>query len=95
MLIDRIDIERADPRLTGRDAVVKASARRLRPILMSAITTILGFLPLIIGRDPLFFGMAGAMAFGLGVGTIMSLGVVPVLYTLFFGIDTREPARGG
>ncbi|ATJ81338.1 efflux RND transporter permease subunit [Halomonas beimenensis] len=95
VLIDRIDIERADPRLTGRDAVVKASARRLRPILMSAITTILGFLPLIIGRDPLFFGMAGAMAFGLGVGTIMSLGVVPVLYTLFFGIDTREPARGG
>ncbi|XKE45941.1 efflux RND transporter permease subunit [Halomonas organivorans] len=95
VLIDRIDIERAGPRLTGRDAVVKASARRLRPILMSAITTILGFLPLIVGRDPLFFGMAGAMAFGLGVGTIMSLGVVPVLYTLFFGIDTREPARGG
>ncbi len=57
---------------------------------MSAITTVLGFLPLIIGHDPLFYGMAAAMAFGLGVGTIMSLGVVPVLYTLFFGIDTTE-----
>ncbi|UYG07383.1 efflux RND transporter permease subunit [Halomonas sp. M4R1S46] len=94
VLIDRIDIERQDSALSGRDAVVKASARRLRPILMSAITTILGFLPLIIGRDPLFYGMAGAMAFGLGVGTIMSLGVVPVLYTHFFGIDTRAPPRG-
>ncbi|MEQ6888433.1 efflux RND transporter permease subunit [Halomonas sp. CS7] len=93
VLIDRIDIERADPELTGRDAVIKASARRLRPILMSAITTILGFLPLILGRDPLFFGMAAAMAFGLGIGTVMSLGVVPVLYTVFFGIDTRAPAR--
>ncbi|MBB3233112.1 efflux RND transporter permease subunit [Halomonas stenophila] len=94
VLIDRIDIERQDSALSGRDAVVKASARRLRPILMSAITTILGFLPLIIGRDPLFYGMAGAMAFGLGVGTIMSLGVVPVLYTYFFGIDTRAPPKG-
>ncbi|MDN3554376.1 efflux RND transporter permease subunit [Halomonas maura] len=94
VLIDRIDIERSDPALSGRDAVIKASARRLRPILMSAITTILGFLPLILGRDPLFYGMAGAMAFGLGVGTVMSLGVVPVLYTLFFGIDTRASARG-
>ncbi|MDR5865195.1 efflux RND transporter permease subunit [Halomonas koreensis] len=94
VLIDRIDIERRDPRLSGRDAVVRASARRLRPILMSAITTILGFLPLIVGRDPLFYGMAGAMAFGLGVGTLMSLGVVPVLYSYFFGIDTREPTGG-
>ncbi|WP_245184453.1 efflux RND transporter permease subunit [Halomonas salinarum] len=60
VLIDRIDIERADPALSGRDAVIKASARRLRPILMSAITTILGFLPLILGRDPLLrrLGMA-------------------------------------
>ncbi|MDL4862043.1 efflux RND transporter permease subunit [Halomonas elongata] len=96
VLIDRIDIERRalPPDLPARDAVVRASARRLRPILMSAITTILGFLPLIIGRDPLFYGMAAAMAFGLGVGTIMSLGVVPVLYTLFFGIDTADHHGG-
>ncbi|OBX34680.1 swarming motility protein SwrC [Halomonas elongata] len=96
VLIDRIDIERRalPPDLPARDAVVRASARRLRPILMSAITTILGFLPLIVGRDPLFYGMAAAMAFGLGVGTIMSLGVVPVLYTLFFGIDTADHHGG-
>ncbi|WP_431025268.1 efflux RND transporter permease subunit [Halomonas sp. H5] len=93
VLIDRIDIERQNPLLSGRDAVIRASARRLRPILMSAITTILGFLPLVLGRDPLFYGMAAAMAFGLGVGTIMSLGMVPVLYTLFFGIDTRKTPR--
>lgn len=94
VLIDRIDIERrlAAPGTPEYQAVIKASARRLRPILMSAITTILGFLPLIIGHDPLFYGMAAAMAFGLGTGTIMSLGVVPVLYTWFFSIDTRRSA---
>ncbi|MDN3553877.1 efflux RND transporter permease subunit [Halomonas almeriensis] len=91
VLIDRIDIERLqlEDHETQRDAVIKAAARRLRPILMSAITTVLGFLPLILGRDPLFYGMAAAMAGGLGIGTIMSLGVVPMLYTLFFRIDTR------
>ncbi|WP_148252047.1 efflux RND transporter permease subunit [Aidingimonas lacisalsi] len=96
VLIDRIDIERraAGADTAGRDAVIKASARRLRPILMSTITTVLGFLPLIIGHDPLFYGMAAAMAFGLGVGTVMSLGMVPVLYTMFFAIDTQAPERG-
>lgn len=92
VLIDRIDIERSEPGAKALDAVVKASERRLRPILMSAATTILGFLPLIVGHDPLFYGMASAMAFGLGMGTLMSLGVVPVLYTYFFGINTRPQA---
>lgn len=92
VLIDRIDIERREIPDNDLDAIIRASSRRLRPILMSAITTVLGFLPLIIGRDPLFYGMAAAMAAGLSLGTVMSLGVVPVLYSYFFGIDTREPA---
>lgn len=90
VLIDRIDIERRETPGNDLDAIVSASSRRLRPILMSAITTILGFLPLIIGHDPLFYGMAAAMAGGLAVGTIMSLGMVPVLYSLFFRINTRS-----
>ncbi|HSH49174.1 MAG TPA: efflux RND transporter permease subunit, partial [Halomonas sp.] len=91
VLIDRIDIERREIPNSDLDAIVRAASRRLRPILMSAITTVLGFLPLIIGRDPLFYGMAAAMAAGLFLGTVMSLGVVPVLYSYFFGIDTRRP----
>ncbi|MGO2132632.1 MAG: efflux RND transporter permease subunit [Halomonas sp.] len=90
VLIDRIDIERRESPGNDLDAIIRACARRLRPILMSAITTILGFMPLIIGHDPMFYGMAAAMAGGLAVGTIMSLGVVPVLYSYFFAIDTRQ-----
>ncbi|MFL1406762.1 efflux RND transporter permease subunit [Marinobacter sp. M1N3S26] len=95
VLIDRIDLNRQEePALPITEAVVAASVRRLRPILMATITTILGFLPLIVGHDPLFYGMASAMAFGLALGTVMSLGVVPVLYTYFFGREsgTLEPA---
>ena len=83
VLIDRIDIDRKDPRLSFQEAIVGASVRRLRPIVMTTVTTILGLLPLILFRDALFYGMATVMAFGLLVGTVMTLGVVPVVYSLF------------
>jgi multidrug efflux pump len=90
VLIDRIDLERKAGS-TDYDAIIQACAMRLRPITMTTITTILGLLPLIISCDPLFYGMANAMAFGLGVGTILTLGVVPVLYAMLFGI--KHPSK--
>ncbi|WP_135507368.1 efflux RND transporter permease subunit, partial [Roseovarius aestuariivivens] len=83
VLIDRIDIEKAAGR-RGDAAIVEAAKRRLRPIVMTTVTTILGLLPLILSKDPLFYGMAVVMAGGLAVGTVLTLGFVPVLYSLFF-----------
>ena len=90
VLIDRIDIERRESDRADFDAVVAASMRRLRPILMTTITTVVGLLPLIIGRDVLFYGMASIMAFGLAIGTVLTLGVAPALYCLMFGIRDDE-----
>ncbi|MEL6761640.1 MAG: efflux RND transporter permease subunit, partial [Myxococcota bacterium] len=81
VLIDRIDIELREGKLLD-EAIVSASVRRFRPILMTTVTTILGFLPLIVFQDVLFYAMASAMAFGLIVGTALTLGVVPVLYRI-------------
>ena len=85
VLIDRIDIEERAGK-APYDAIVSASVQRFRPIIMTSVTTILGLLPLILSRDPLFYGMANAMAFGLGVGTLLTLGVVPVLYAMFYRV---------
>jgi multidrug efflux pump subunit AcrB len=85
VLIDRIDIERAAGK-SDYDAIIHASLTRLRPIAMTTITTIMGLLPLIINKDPMFFGLAVVLAFGLGIGTILTLGVVPVLYAGLFGV---------
>ena len=85
VLIDRIDSERAagkDP----YDAVITAAITRFRPILMTTITTILGLLPLIVSKDPLFYGMAIVIAFGLLIGTVLTLGIAPVLYSLLFRV---------
>jgi multidrug efflux pump subunit AcrB len=89
VLVDRIDTERANGK-APYEAIVAASLARFRPILMTTMTTILGLLPLIVTVDPLFFGMAVVIAFGLFVGTVFTLGVVPVLYALFFGVRGPE-----
>lgn len=86
VLIDKMEINRQEG-LGDYDAVVSASISRFRPILMSVTTTVLGLLPLILSRDPLFYGMASVMAWGLAIGTVFTLGVVPILYTLFFRVE--------
>ena len=88
VLLDQIEIERASD-TPAYDAVVAACVRRLRPIMMTTITTILGLMPLIVFQDALFCGMASVLAFGLAIGTLLTLGVVPVLYCLVFRV--RKP----
>lgn len=86
VLIDRIQIEQAGG-LAPYDAVVTACQARLRPILMTTLTTALGLVPLILFGGALFYGMASVIAFGLMVATALTLGFVPVLYTLLFRIS--------
>lgn len=92
VLVDRIDIERGDKQAENDDllaAIIRACLRRFRPILMTTVTTILGLLPLILAQDVLFYGLASVIAWGLLVGTVLTLGVVPVLYAMFFGADEK------
>ncbi len=93
VLIDRIDSQRAAG-LSDHEAVVLAAVSRFRPILMSATTTILGVLPLIILVDPLFYSMACVIAFGLALGTVLTLLLVPVLYALFFAVKVPAEPTG-
>jgi multidrug efflux pump subunit AcrB len=90
VMIDKIEENRRDGQ-TPYDAVVNSAVSRFRPILLSVSTTMLGFTPLIINHDPLFYGMACIMFFGLGIGSLFTLNYVPALYTLFFRI--KAPGR--
>ncbi|MCG8493177.1 MAG: efflux RND transporter permease subunit [Sneathiellales bacterium] len=91
VLIDRIDREREEG-LEPYDALVTACLARLQPIMITSLTTVLGLLPLIISQDALFYAMASAMAFGLAVGTILTLVVVPVLYSILFNVK-KQPVK--
>ena len=86
VMIDKIEENRRDGQ-TPYDAIVNSAVSRFRPILLSVSTTMLGFTPLIINRDPLFFGMASVMFFGLGIGSLFTLNYVPALYSILFRVQ--------
>jgi HAE1 family hydrophobic/amphiphilic exporter-1 len=74
--------------MSRTDALVAGSKERLRPILMTMATTILGMLPLTIGGasvggdGPPYYPMARAVAGGLAFSTVVSLLFLPTIYTL-------------
>lgn len=77
------------------DAVLEAARRRLRPILMTTLTTILALLPLAMGAGEggeAQAPMARAVIGGLLSSTVITLFVIPALYTLFHR-DQPEPTR--
>jgi multidrug efflux pump subunit AcrB len=90
VLLDRIRIEIEENGLEPQRAVVESAQRRLRPILLTTGTTIGGLLPLYLGGGPMWEPMAVAIMFGLLFATALTLGVVPVLYSLFFRVTYRD-----
>ena len=86
VLLDRIKIEIEENGLTPQSAVVEAAQRRLRPILLTTMTTIGGLIPLYLGGGAMWEPMAVAIMFGLVFATLLTLGLVPVLYSLMFRV---------
>jgi multidrug efflux pump subunit AcrB len=90
VLLDRIRIEINENGLDPALAVVRSAQQRLRPILLTTATTIGGLLPLWFGGGVMYEPMAVAIIFGLLFATLLTLGVVPVLYSLFFRVKFRD-----
>jgi multidrug efflux pump subunit AcrB len=85
VLIDQIDIERSH--LALREAIVAASQKRLRPILLTSATTVLGLAPMAIAGGALWQPMAVLMMSGLAVASLLTLLFVPACYFLLFRSD--------
>jgi len=86
VLLDQINTE-LDAGVDPYKAVFISAVSRVRPVGMAAITTILGMMPLLF--DAFFESMAAVVMFGLGVATILTLLIVPVLFCVFHGIKYR------
>lgn len=84
LLIEVIDAEIKE----GKDvesACRSAVDQRFRPIMLSSTTTCIGLLPLIAAGDPMSAPMATVLMFGLLFSTVLTMVVVPVLYSMIFG----------
>ena len=86
VLIDEINAQHRSGASLQR-AIVEATVARTRPVLMAAITTIAGMIPLLF--DIAFGGMAATIIFGLTFATGLTLFVTPVLYALFYHVKIR------
>ncbi|MCG6937610.1 MAG: efflux RND transporter permease subunit [Gammaproteobacteria bacterium] len=86
VLIDEIDVQ-IEQGKKPYSAILDSSVSRMRPVMMAASTTILGMAPLL--SDVFFLDMAVVIMFGLGFASLLTLVVVPVLYSVFFNIKAN------
>ncbi|WP_226570584.1 efflux RND transporter permease subunit [Mangrovibacter yixingensis] len=81
------EIEQQKQEKQQQEAIVYAATSRLRPILLTAFTTVLGLAPLLL--DVFFQSMAVVIMFGLGFATVLTLLVLPVIYACFHKKDMK------
>ena len=78
------------------DAVIAGGKSRLRPVLMTSLTTVLGMVPMAMGigeGSEIWQPMGIAVVGGLLMSTILTLFIVPALYAMLEGIKERKAAR--
>ncbi|MBD9516630.1 efflux RND transporter permease subunit [Pseudomonas sp. PDM22] len=89
VLLEEVD-NLAESGQPPREALVNAACARLRPICLTALTTILGLAPLLL--DAFFQSMSVVIMFGLGFATLLTLIVLPVLYASAYRLGGSKVA---
>jgi hydrophobic/amphiphilic exporter-1 (mainly G- bacteria), HAE1 family len=92
VLVDYINLMRREEQMDVTAAVMEAGRLRLRPILMTATTTVLAMLPLAIGGGAggeIQAALARAVMGGLFVSTLITLVVIPATYTGVYDLSQR------
>jgi HAE1 family hydrophobic/amphiphilic exporter-1 len=97
VLVERVQ-QRLGDGLSRREALLDAGATRMRPILMTAGTTIIALVPLAVGFGEgtlISQSLAVIVIGGLTTSTLLTLVVVPVAYNLLEGVRERVFGKGG
>ncbi len=96
VLVDYINLMRREQNLSVRDAVLQAGRLRLRPIMMTTATTVLGMLPLSFGTGAggeIQAALARAVIGGLSISTLITLVLIPVTYISVYNLLERIKER--
>jgi len=97
LLVDYTNLLRRREGMSMREAIEEAGRRRLRPILMTATTTIIALIPLALGINEggeAQAPMARAVIGGLLSSTLITLVIIPVMYSLIEGMRRKKRAPG-
>jgi multidrug efflux pump subunit AcrB len=93
VLIDFIN-HRVRDGIPLKEALIDAGRRRLRPVMLTSITTIAGLMPIVLERSfqaQLVIPMAVSLAFGLMLSTVLVLYLVPTFYLLYAKLPMTAP----
>lgn len=93
VLIDYVNLLR-EGGMKVRNALIKAGRSRLRPILMTTLTTVLGMVPMAVGMGAnaeMMRGMAMVVIGGLSASTVLTLVLIPTFYLIFSKRDSKNP----
>ena len=86
VMMDEINLQLASG-ANPFDALVASGVTRLRPVANTALTTVLGMLPLV--ADPFYSAMAVTIMCGLAFATLLTMIVVPVNYAILYGVKRK------
>lgn len=85
LLIDQMNyLRRQNPSLAIDEVVVRSSTTRLRPIILTTVTTVIGMIPLLTS-DPIWVPLAFAVIFGLSFSVVITLILIPMIYNKWPG----------
>ena len=87
VLLDEVNIN-IEAGMGPYDATVIAAVSRLRPVVLAALTTVLGVMPLL--QDAFWTSMAMTIMAGLTLGTILTMVVVPLFYVIIYRVPSPE-----
>jgi multidrug efflux pump subunit AcrB len=87
VLVDEINAQQKDG-AAPLQAILTSGTSRLRPVSMAAATTALGMVPLF--GDDFFVAMAITIIFGLVVGSVLTMVILPVIYSVIFRVRVKE-----
>ncbi|PIE82968.1 MAG: hypothetical protein CSA09_04035 [Candidatus Contendobacter odensis] len=88
VLIDQIDLEMQH--LTLLEAIISAAEKRVTPIMLTTLTTVMGLIPMAISGGALFEPMAILMIGGISLASVISLFFVPSVFLLFFRFEHKQ-----
>lgn len=88
VLVDEITRLENEEHRNSYDAVIEATASRVRPVILASLTTIVGMIPLF--GDSMYGSLAVTVVGGLTVGTIITLMLLPLMYATMFNVSKNE-----
>ncbi|ANU09723.1 resistance-nodulation-cell division acriflavin:proton (H+) antiporter [Planococcus antarcticus DSM 14505] len=90
VLIDFVETRRLSGNFDIKEAIIESGYARIKPILLTTITSIIALVPIALSGDPLFEPLAVTIIAGLAFSSLFTLVMIPALYLVFYRVNRRR-----